>query len=236
MPTTGRSVVERFYARCQPGSRSLFRRLHKRAFTSSWTARLVFGTRLVKEDNRYVCDLTSILLRGEVRRRLRRNPGLRVLELGVGSFALPAGALSRHTHAPIDAVDVRPEYVRSSRAVVRQNGFNVRVVESDLFAALEGATYDLIYWNLPYHRDSAFLRRLFAEAPGHLNQQGQLVLAYNAVALPRDVLLENLAVQPGLYVARIRTWRWNRHEVVVLRRKDDRQPAAGQAATTGRTQ
>jgi 16S rRNA G1207 methylase RsmC len=165
-----------------------------------------------------VVDLTSLLLRGFLKAKLQRDPNLKVLELGIGRFAIPGGYLSRYARGTLDAVDVDADCVASSRRVARHNGFDVRVLQSDLFAALPtGARYDLIYWNLPYYRETGYLQRLFADVADHLSPGGELVLGYNSAALPRDHLRAALASHPSLEAAGVRTWRWNRHEIMVVR-------------------
>jgi methylase of polypeptide subunit release factors len=216
--TGGFGPLDAVYRRCVPGSSSLLRRVHRRAFTSPMLARWQFGTRIEAAcAEGYVADLTTILLYRTLRRRLRRHPGLRVLEIGAGRFAIPAGALSRESIVPIDAVELRPEAVASAQRVIDANGFAVRLHHADVYHELPAARYDLIYWNLPYYSDLAYLRRLVDGTPQRLAAGGDLVVGYNATALTRASLLTYLAAQPRLRVVGVRTWWWNRHEILVAR-------------------
>jgi methylase of polypeptide subunit release factors len=214
----GRSLIEEVYARCVPGSRSVLRAAHRKIFRSPLIARAVFGVRIHKtQPDQYVFDLTSVLLRGFLRRRLRRSPHSRVLEIGTGPFALPSAALARYTVEGIDAVELDEGRVASARRTARENDAEVRVARSDLFESVPEGRYDLIFWNLPYYQDPEYLERLFEAAPDHLAEGGELVLGYNATALPGGKILGILARYASLRPAWMRTWRWNRHEILVVR-------------------
>jgi SAM-dependent methyltransferase len=214
-----RRAVDAVYTGYMSGSSGPLRRLHGRLFRSPAVARWLFGTRVRNDSRLFVMDLTSVLLRSFIRPQLQRHAGLRVLELGCGHFAIPSGYLSRFTTGTFDVVDVNPDAVESTRAVVEENGFDVRVGRSDLMSSLPGSPYDLIYWNLPYYRDVELFGRLFDVAPDHLTPGGALVLGYNAVALPRQRLVELLDDRPDLIVTGVKTWHWNRHEIMVIRRR-----------------
>lgn len=76
------------------------------------------------------------------------RPGERVLDMGTGTgiaalHAAKAGA------AKVTAVDLNPHAVACARSNALRNGLKVEVVESDLFAKVEGL-YDVISFNPPY--------------------------------------------------------------------------------------
>lgn len=76
------------------------------------------------------------------------RPGERVLDMGTGTgiaalHAAKAGA------AKVTAVDINPNAVACARSNALKNGLKVEVVESDLFAKVEGL-YDVITFNPPY--------------------------------------------------------------------------------------
>lgn len=82
------------------------------------------------------------------------NPPRRVLDLCCGSGALGLVAAHMFPDAEVDLVDADATAI----AVAKENAANVgaaianrtRVIESDLFAALDGERYDLILCNPPY--------------------------------------------------------------------------------------
>ena len=138
----------------------------------------------------------------------------KVLDLCTGSGCLAIVATHAFPGAHVDAVDVS----RSALAVARKNvdryriRSRVRLVESDLFAALGSTRYDLILCNPPYvtsrsmralpreHRYEPqvalaggadgldVVRRILRDAPGHLAARGLLVceIGHNRRALERS--------------------------------------------------
>ena len=135
------------------------------------------------------------------------------LDLCTGSGCLAILAALAFPKAHVDAADLSPDAL----AVAARNvadyrlGKRVRLVESDLFGALEGRTYDLIVSNPPYvtaaamrklpeeylrepemalasGRDGlAHTRAILAQAKRHLNPGGLLVveIGHNRKALER---------------------------------------------------
>ena len=137
----------------------------------------------------------------------------RILDLCTGSGCLAIVAAHRYPKATVDAVDLSRDALTIARRNVRDHALTdrVRVIESDLFAELEGERYDLILTNPPYvdapsmrrlpaeyrHEPSLALaagkdgldlvRRIVAEAPRHLNPGGTLVveLGHNRAVFER---------------------------------------------------
>jgi ribosomal protein L3 glutamine methyltransferase len=129
-----------------------------------------------------------------------------VLDLCTGSGAIAILAAGVFENAEIDAVDLSPDALEVARINVAAHGLGERVelYEGDLFAPLEGRTYDLILTNPPYvdavameelpeeyrHEPEMALasgldgldivRRILAEAPAHLNPGGGLICEIGA--------------------------------------------------------
>jgi ribosomal protein L3 glutamine methyltransferase len=126
----------------------------------------------------------------------------RILDLCCGSGCIGIAAALHFPDATVDLADVSTDALDLARANVESHGVGerVRVVESDLFAALAGERYDLILCNPPYvdAADMAALpaeflheprlglaagedgldlaRRILAAAPQHLLETGWLLL------------------------------------------------------------
>lgn len=75
-----------------------------------------------------------------------------VLDLCTGSGCLAILAAEAFPHALIDAVDLSPDALDVARRNVNDYGLDERIelIESDLFAKLNGRQYDLIISNPPY--------------------------------------------------------------------------------------
>jgi ribosomal protein L3 glutamine methyltransferase len=132
---------------------------------------------------------------------LARRSVRRVLDLCTGSGCLAILAARAFPAARVDAIDISP----AALAVARKNvahyrlGRRVQLHRSDLFAALGAARYDLILSNPPYVSAAAmaglpaeyrheprvalaggadglaFVARILAAAPAHLEPEGLLV-------------------------------------------------------------
>jgi release factor glutamine methyltransferase len=75
--------------------------------------------------------------------------GKRLLDMGTGSGAVGLFAESRG--AVVTAVDVNPYAVALARKNADRNAARVELLESDLFAALAGRTFDVICFNIPFY-------------------------------------------------------------------------------------
>ena len=124
------------------------------------------------------------------------------LDLCTGSGCLAIVMANHFPYARIDAIDVSPDALAVTRRNIADYGLEdqVSAIESDLFAAVGGQTYDLIISNPPYvtadamaalppeyrHEPSLALaagddgldivRRILAAAPDHLNPGGVLAI------------------------------------------------------------
>jgi release factor glutamine methyltransferase len=75
--------------------------------------------------------------------------GRRFLDMGTGSGAV--GIFAALRGAAVTACDVNPRAVEVAAANARRNGVGMEVLESNLFAALPGRTFDLVAFNLPFY-------------------------------------------------------------------------------------
>ncbi|HZW25057.1 MAG TPA: peptide chain release factor N(5)-glutamine methyltransferase [Gallionella sp.] len=139
----------------------------------------------------------------------------RVLDLGTGSGAIALSIARSRPDVDVTAVDASPEALEVAQENARRLGVgNARFVHSDWFAALEGERYDLIVSNPPYIEDadahlgqgdlrfeprSALasgtdglddIRRIVADAKGHLNDGGWLMFehGYDQAERARELL------------------------------------------------
>lgn len=141
------------------------------------------------------------------------RPVRRVLDLCTGSGCLAVLAAHAFPRARVDASELSASALKvAARNVARYGlGRRIRLVRSDLFAALEGLRYDLIVSNPPYVRDASMrtlpaeylheprgalaggedglnlVRRILAQAPRFLSPRGLLVceIGHNRRALER---------------------------------------------------
>lgn len=162
-------------------------------------------------------NLTSILLKEVLQEKLRNSPDFKVLEIGVGAFAVLSGYLSRYTTQTIDAIDIDLACVESAKKHIDLNQVNVRAFDSDLFSNVPACKYDIIFWNMPYDQDpNVYLPGLFKAAPEFMNDSAELIIVYNTKYFPRETVLNFMSNNPQLGLKEIKTWWWNIHEVLVI--------------------
>ena len=125
----------------------------------------------------------------------------RVLDLCTGNGSLAVIAAMAYPEIEVDASDISAAALEVARLNVARHGLGtrIRVIESDLFAGLRGA-YDLVLCNPPYVTAQSMaalpaeyraepalalaggadgmdlIRRIVAEAPGHMSEDAVLVL------------------------------------------------------------
>ncbi len=102
----------------------------------------------------------------------------RVLDVGAGT-GRNALALARRGH-PVDAVEMAPKFAEIIRSEAERDSLDVRVIQSDVFTAMEGVRgdYQLIVLSevVPDFRTTQELRGMFELAADCLAPGGRLVL------------------------------------------------------------
>ena len=150
---------------------------------------------------------------------LQGRPVRRVLDLCTGGGSI---ALAMAVHQPqwkIDAVDLSPAALSLAAENLEQQqlGDRVRLIESDLFAALSGEVYDLLVSNPPYitraeyaampreyaHEPRLGLEsgddgldatlRILRDAPAHLSENALLIVEVGEAERALNRLLPELA-------------------------------------------
>lgn len=118
--------------------------------------------------------------------------GKRLLDMGTGSGVLGIAAGARG--AIVTACDINPRAVELARENARLNGVAVEVHESDLFAALPAAKFDVICFNIPFYpkrprtlleaaffagEDFETVRTFAAGCRDALAPEGQVIIAFS---------------------------------------------------------
>jgi HemK-related putative methylase len=137
-----------------------------------------------------VCFSSSRVLAERLLERPLR--GLRVLDMGTG--AGPVAVAVASAGAIVTACDINPRAAALAGENFLLNGLGSEVIESDLFAALGGRTFDLICFNIPFfardpvtHLEAAFyagrdletVRRFAQGCTEHLSRQGRVVIVFS---------------------------------------------------------
>jgi len=187
----------------QRAQRLFDRRIAERIPAAYLTREAWLGEHRFYVDERVIVPRSYIaeLLRDRLRPWLARAPAT-LLDLCTGSGCLAIVAAHTFPRAQVDAVDLSAGALAVARRNVRDHRLvsRLRLLRSDLFAALSGRRYELIISNPPYVGDSAMrrlpaeyrhepelalhgghdgldlVRRILGEAPHHLTPRGWLVM------------------------------------------------------------
>jgi methylase of polypeptide subunit release factors len=193
-------------------------------------AQIIFGVDLTHVPRQYLFDLTTVLLRKILKARI--DPSMDVLEIGVGKFAILATSLIKSCHVAIDGVEISHECVKYARDCVARNKSRVRVWQSDVFSNISPKEYDVIFWNLPYlgpmwgvvsgYDRINYLHPLFKNAAKYLKKEGELIIGFNnhETRITTNAVLEILTEYKTLVLKEIKTWRWNKHTVLIIEHAD----------------
>jgi ribosomal protein L3 glutamine methyltransferase len=114
----------------------------------------------------------------------------RVLDLCTGSGCLAVLLAHAYPHAIVDAIDISSAAMEVARRNVQDYGLGerVRLVESDLFAALGSERYDVIVSNPPYVTEAAM-----QDLPPEYRSEPAMALAggSDGLVVVRRILLES---------------------------------------------
>ena len=80
----------------------------------------------------------------------------KILDMGTGSGAIPIALKSERSDLQITAVDLSEEALKVARLNARRLGTEIEFLQSDLWSALEGRSFDLVTANLPYVSESEY--------------------------------------------------------------------------------
>lgn len=163
---------------------------------------------------RFAVDPRVLIPRSPIAELIERNfapwfddaPPARILDIGTGSGCIAIACALAFPESRVDAVDISADALAVAQTNVARHGLQdrVRLLRSDLYAALPGERYDLIVSNPPYvpqaeyaelpaeyrHEPAAALLspdeglehplRILRGAAGHLTRRGVLVLEVGA--------------------------------------------------------
>lgn len=194
-------------------------KIHRMVVGSPLVVKMLFGMKVTPEDKEYYFDLTTVLLKMELEKMLTHSPDMKLLEIGVGEFAILSGSISKKSRHTIYAADIVDKYVESSNKNIELNKVNVKAFQSDLFSNVPEKKFDLIFWNLPYYNNPKYLEDFFNQAPQYMSDNAKLIIGYNSTPLKRDTILNILHnSEKGLSLIKTKTYSWNLHEIVFLKK------------------
>lgn len=166
MPEPGRSVMNDHYYTNKPQSES-----RRQTFETKLRG---FQFRLTSDAGVFSRDGVDYGSRVLIE-KMDIAPDARVLDIGCGygPIGLTAARLAPQGHVML--IDINERAVELARHNAAANGIhNVSFAASDLFAAAEGQTFDVILANPPIRAGKAVVHRLFAESYDFLCPGGSL--------------------------------------------------------------
>lgn len=99
----------------------------------------------------------------------------RVLDVGCGYGPIGLSAAKLATHGHVTMIDINSRAVELAKENAKRNGIsNVSILESDLFAGVEGQQFDVVLTNPPIRAGKETVHAIFEKAWNHLAEDGQL--------------------------------------------------------------
>ena len=99
----------------------------------------------------------------------------RILDVGCGYGPIGLSAAVLAPHGTVTMVDINERAVELAKDNAKRNGIgNTEIVQSDLFAAVNGREFDVILTNPPIRAGKDTVHRIFEEAYQHLASGGSL--------------------------------------------------------------
>lgn len=207
------------------GNKNLLIRIHTFIFSNNHVIRLIFGVKiddkLHKRNYPHKYDFTTILLKNYLSELIKNcNTKLNILEIGTGYYGILPIYLKKKFDINIDATDLDPKAIDSTKLNLKLNMIDIKVFESDLFQNIKFKEYDLIFWNLPYYRKTEdYMTVLIDQSDKYLKKNGKLILGYNSTPLdPKEVSNIVKKNQNLIYEKSIR-YSWNKHIISVILKK-----------------
>jgi release factor glutamine methyltransferase len=219
-------------------------RMARKALRSSLpVTRMVFGVTPANPLWEEHFDLTTYTLKKALDRLAGKD--MRILEMGTGHLGILSIYLAKNGVKDVSGVDINPAFVENAKENARVNGVSVKFWLSDMFSQVD-ATYDLIFSNLPYvptkyapyvlgagntvrgditekiwhggENGTEPTVRFLAEAPGHLDDNGLLLLGVNNFYL-NDETVRGLIDRSQLHLRSMVTSLMNPSKVYVVAKR-----------------
>lgn len=103
------------------------------------------------------------------------SPGSEVLDVGCGYGPIGLSAARMVKNGHVTMVDINSRAIELAKENAQLNGItNVSIMESDLFAAVEGRSFDVILTNPPIRAGKETVHAIFEKAYDHLRDGGAL--------------------------------------------------------------
>lgn len=220
-------------------SKLITRALNKSIRQSPLFTRILFGVKIPVKSEQVHWDFTTLVLKDSLRSALK--DGMKVLEMGTGSYGILSIYLSRFFRCKFVACDINTSHVSNAERTAKVNGADVDFVTSDLFSNVTGR-FDIIFWNSVYIPRSTgeeiglprmscgetdwcggetgveVIDRFLADAPEFMSDGAQIHLGFNPMYLGRETVGMKCKIH-GYKVKRVHRVRVNPSCVYILERK-----------------